>query len=192
MIDLKNINFINILFSTCIVELIILIFFRFTKSKFSVKAINNWYDKLRWSAVLLDIFIFIIGFYINIFISNKLNINKYYYFLLSQILIQMVHDILFYLIFILGSKKGNNKVMDEFKSYAENTGFGAILGDSWMYLMGIPILLLSSKLNKEFLIFITTLCLYIIGYLIYQIPNYKIPTYYIEFLIPIVLNLMFF
>ena len=78
--------------------------------------------------------------------------------------------------------------MDEFKTYAKNTKLGAILGDSWMYLMGVPILILSSKLNKELLIFISILCLYIIGYLIYQIPSYKIPTYKIEFLIPIYLN----
>lgn len=81
--------------------------------------------------------------------------------------------------------------MDEFKAYAKITKLGAILGDSWMYLIGIPILILSSKFNKEILIFVTTLCLYIIGYLIYQKPSYKIPTFKIEFLIPIFLNVLF-
>ena len=82
--------------------------------------------------------------------------------------------------------------MDEFKSYAKNTNLGAIVGDSWMYLMGIPILIHTLKYNNEYLIFISNICLYLIGYLVYQKPLYKYKSYCLEYLIPILLNLKFF
>ena len=190
--NINDIKFINIFTSTVIVELIILIFFRFTKSFFSIKAINDWYDKLNWSAVILDILIFIIGFYLNIFVNKYFKINNYLFFLLIQLLIQVIHDIIFYYIFILGSEKGNSIVMDEFKSYAKYTKIGAIVGDSWMYLMGIPLLIKTLNYDKEVLIFISTICLYLIGYLVYQKPLYKYKSFNLEYLIPILLNLLTF
>ena len=80
--------------------------------------------------------------------------------------------------------------MDEFKSYAKNTGIGAILGDSYMYLIGVPILIMltNKNLSDELLIFISTVCLYLIGYFVFQKPTYNINTYYIEIFIPLILN----
>lgn len=187
--NINNIKFINIFSATVIVELIILIFFRFTKSFFSVKAINDWYDKLKWSAVILDLLIFIIGFYLTIFVNKYYKLNNYIYFLLIQLVIQIIHDILFYRFIILKSEPGNSIVMDEFKYYAKNTNLGAIVGDSWMYLMGIPLLIKTLKYDNEYLIFISTICLYLIGYLIYQKPLYFYESYNLEYLIPFFLNL---
>tara|TARA_Y100000768_G_scaffold277219_1_gene212659 strand:- start:19403 stop:19975 length:573 start_codon:yes stop_codon:yes gene_type:complete len=188
--DINNIEFINIFTATTIVELICILFFRLTKSFFSVKAINDWYDNLRWSAVGLDILIVIIVFYFNIFLSKYLKINNYLNFLLLQLILQIFHDIIFYYI-IKYSIEGNNIVMDEFKSYVKNTNIGAIVGDSWMYLMGIPILLHTLKFNKEILVLISLICLYIIGYLVYQKPLYKYNSFKLEYLIPLLLNINF-
>ena len=188
--NINNIEFINIFTATTIVELICIIFFRLTNSYFSVKAINDWYDNLRWSAIGLDILIVIIVFYFNIILSKYLKINKYLIFLLLQLVLQIIHDILFYFI-IKKSIKGNNIVMDEFKSYIKHTNIGAIVGDSWMYLMGVPILLHTLKFNKEILILISLICLYIIGYLVYQKPLYKYNSFKLEYLIPFLLNINF-
>ena len=67
IINLNQIDFLNILTSTVLVETIMLFMFRYTKSFFSVKAINDWYDNLNWSAIILDILIVMIVFYINIY-----------------------------------------------------------------------------------------------------------------------------
>lgn len=188
-INLYNIEFINIFTATVIVELICIMFFRLSKSFFSVKAINDWYDNLNWSAVTLDILIVIIVFYFNIILSKYLKINNYLLFLLLQLLLQITHDILFYFI-IKYSIKGNNIVMDEFKEYVKKTKIGAIVGDSWMYLMGIPILIYTLKFNKEMLILISLICLYIIGYLIYQKPLYKYNSFKLEYILPLLFNFM--
>tara|TARA_B110000208_G_C11793694_1_gene438658 strand:- start:2510 stop:3091 length:582 start_codon:yes stop_codon:yes gene_type:complete len=186
--NLENINFIHILTSTLIVELFMLILFRYTKSVFSVKAINKWYDKYKLIAILLDIFIVMIGFYLTKFISKHYKLNNYYQILILQIIIQVIHDIIFYLLFTK-YPKNINPVIDEFKKYAKSTNLGAILGDSYMYLIGIPILFLLTKLNKDKLIFISLVCSYLIGYLIYQKPLYKVNTNYVELLLPIILSL---
>ena len=80
-----------------------------------------------------------------------------------------------------------NKVIDEFKNYAEDVKFGAILGDSFMYIIGMFILygfdvfgpmkqnlLISGivKNNTEINTFISILCIYLIGYFLYQKPLY--------------------
>ena len=190
--NINEIKFINIFLATLIVELIILIFFRFTKSVFTGQAANDWYDKLRWSAIILDLLSVMIGFYLNIFLNKYLKLNNYYYLFLFQILIQVIHDILFYFFVILKSKKGNSMVMDELKSYSSKISYGAIIGDSWMYSMGIPILVISLNYSSEKLIFTSLVCLYLIGYLVYQKPLYKYSSNYLEYLIPILLNLNFF
>lgn len=172
------------------VETYILILFRYTKSKFSGKSINAWYDKFKLIAIFLDIFIFIIGIYSTIFLAKKYNINKYYIFLALQIILQIIHDILFY-IFFTKYPKNINPLIDEFKNYAKYIGIGAIIGDSYMYLIGVPILFLLTKLNQDKLIFISLICSYLIGYLIYQKPLYKIKTNYFEFFLPLLLNFFF-
>lgn len=189
--NINDIKFINIFTATVIVEIIILVFFRFTKSFFSVKAVNDWYDKLKLNAVILDLLIVIIGFYLNIFVNKYLKLNNYLSLLLLQLLIQIVHDFLFYYFIILKNVPGYNIVLDELDTYAEKTSLGAIVGDSWMYLMGIPLLIDSLKYDNEYLIFICTTCLYVIVYLIYQKPLYKFDSYKLEYLIPLLLNLKF-
>ena len=188
--NIENINFTHILTTTLIVELYMLILFRYTKSVFSVKSINDWYDNYKLIAILLDIFIVIIGFYLTIFTFKYFKFNKYYQFLILQLVIQIVHDILFYL-FFSWYPKNFNSLIDEFKIYAKNTKAGAILGDSFMYLIGVPILFSLLNIKNNNLIFISVLCSYLIGYLIYQKPLYKFKTYYLDLLLPL-LSLKFF
>ena len=186
MINLNNIKFINILTSTVLVETIMLFMFRYTKSVWSGKAINDWYDNLKWSAIILDILIVMIGFYINIYFCKYFKINSYYQILFCQLALQIIHDILFYVFFIKKIPQGENPVWDEFKLYAKNIGIGAIYGDSYMYLLGVPLLMKTLKLTNDKLIFISLCCLYIIGYLIHQKPLYKFKTYNLEFLLPFI------
>ena len=108
LINLEKIKFLQILTATVLVELFILYLFRFTKSILSVKAINDWYDNLRWNAVILDLLIFIIGFYLAIFFCKRYKINNYIGFLIAQLLIQIIHDFLFYFFII---KKSTLKVV---------------------------------------------------------------------------------
>lgn len=190
LINLEKIKFLQILTATVLVEVFMLYLFRYTKSIMTVKAINDWYDKLRWNAVILDLLIVIIGFYLAIFFCKRYEINSYIGFLIAQLLIQIIHDFLFYFFIIKKSTPKSSIVMDEFISYAKNTGIGAIFGDSYMYLIGVPILIMltNKNLSDELLIFISTVCLYLIGYFVFQKPTYNKNTNYIELFIPLILN----
>ena len=87
-------------------------------------------------------------------------------------MIQITHDFSFYLFAIKPFPKNKNRVMDEFKSYAGSAKSNAVIGDSIMYLIGTPLLYLYiQKNNIHTNTFISILCFYLIGYLIYQKPK---------------------
>ena len=172
----------ELLTTTLIVELIFLTAFRFRKPPKGVgrglkwKSINSWYSKLKWSAFLLDILSILIGFYISIYLYNYLLKNKYIdggneiiHFLIILLIVQITHDVLFYNFIIKPAKKGQSDVMDEFIDYADIVGINAIIGDSLMYILSIPILYFFVKKNdKDLNRFLSIISLYFIGYLLYK------------------------
>tara|TARA_B100001094_G_scaffold310357_1_gene344876 strand:- start:615 stop:1142 length:528 start_codon:yes stop_codon:yes gene_type:complete len=170
-------KFTNLLTTTLLTETLFLTAFRFREGKLKWKSINNWYTNLKWSAVLLDILSILIGFYISIYIYNLL--FKYNYigdhqneklnFLLILLVVQISHDLLFYYLIIKNSKLGESDVMDEFIDYSKKVGINAIIGDSFMYIVSIPILYYFVKKNeKSFNTFLCILSFYFIGYLLYK------------------------
>jgi len=176
---IKDLTFLHFLTASVVIELFMLILFRFTKGPFAGIAINKWYDNLGWSAVILDILSVLIGFYIAKFIYEYLVKEKYinsdyelYKFLGLVLLVQIIHDFSFYLFAIKPYPKNKNRIMDEFKSYAESAKTKAVMGDSFMYLLATPLLyLFIQKNNINTNTFISILCFYCIGYLIYQKPK---------------------
>ena len=176
---IKDLTFLHFLTASVIIELFMMILFRFTKSPFTGIAINRWYDNLGWTAVILDLLSVLIGFYIAKFIYEYLIRQKYintdyeiYKFLGIVLCVQIIHDFTFYLFVIKPFPKNKNRVMDEFKNYAERVKSGAVIGDSFMYLLATPLLyLFIQKNNINNNTFISIVCFYLIGYLIYQKPK---------------------
>ena len=74
---IKDLTFLHFLTAAVIVEAFMLYLFRFTRSPFTVMAINRWYDKLGWTAIILDVLSVLIGFYIAKFIYEYLIKEKY-------------------------------------------------------------------------------------------------------------------
>lgn len=146
------------------VIIILMVFFGFFKSKF----LKEWYLKLNFFAVVADVLILVIGailtryFYPMIF--KEWSIVK---FTGLFVIIQVIHDILFYLFFDKIVPRGSNVVFDMFKDYAKEVGGGAILGDSFMVVMTalLSSLLASQSLNTNIIILI--LASYILPYVIY-------------------------
>lgn len=176
---IKEFKLIHFLTATCVVETFFLFLFRFTNSPLTGKAINRWYTNLRWSAVILDILSVLIGFYISkflyLYLLDKGIISKDYEllkFLGIVLLVQITHDFSFYFLIIKNVKKGMSKVMDEFIHYANSVKSGAVIGDSLMYLMGVPLLFLIYKNSNDINVFIILWCLYLIGYFVYQKPRF--------------------
>ena len=175
---ISKITFLHILTATLLIELIMLILFKFTNQ--TSKAINNWYNNLKWTAVILDILSIIIGFYIAKFIYKYLLKNNYINkdnelikFLFIVLIIQIIHDISFYFFVIKPFPVNTNLVIDEFKDYANHYQLQAVIADSLIYLFTTPILYYYISKNPDNTnIFISIVCTYLVGYLLHQKPLY--------------------
>ena len=156
-----------------VVEVIMLSIFRLTKSELAGKDINKWYDVYGLDAILLDTLIVIIGFVVVSMlypiIFSEWNII---YFLILMLVVQIIHDYLFWRYVIVPIPQGHNRVIDTLKVYAENVKGGAIIGDSIMYVLGVPIasLLLGADISVTKMLTIGMFVLYPIMYLLYTQP----------------------
>jgi hypothetical protein len=105
--------------------------------------LKKWYKKYQLSAVLADVLILMIGIiiarYLYKYFFDAFNIWK---FTGLAVIIQIIHDILFYW-FFKTVPRGYNSMLDFFKDYANEVGVGAILGDSFM-------MILASLLSSHF------------------------------------------
>ena len=166
----NNIDFIQILTAVCIVDFIVI--FIAKKTNIFGKQINVWYDKLGMTAVLLDVFIIIIGLIITRYIFHFSKIEyKPEYFILIALVVQLIHDVLLYLLFIVPSKKGDNLIMDIYKDYADENGNKILLADSAMVLLSCLIAMVLKNRDLSDSISILILVIYLIPYLVYSKSN---------------------
>ena len=170
---IKNLEFIDFLTVTFIVEVISIIIVR--DNAVYNWLVKNWWSNLQWTAVILDMASIMGGFYLAKFayltlLNNNIITNAYPIFKYSGILIiiQVIHDIMFYFNAILPIPRGTNYVIDLFKDYAKIAKSDAITGDSLMYLIALPMLFSLYYLGDDLKTFICILCLYLLGYLIYK------------------------
>jgi uncharacterized protein YacL len=168
--DISNFNNVNdyiSIFNGVIVSdliIIFLVFNDFIKSK----NLKDWYRTYNLSAVIADVFIIVIGIIISRFLYSFL-FTKFsiILFTLLTLVIQIIHDILFYLYFS-SVPKGENKMLDFFKKYADAVGYKAILGDSVLIIMSCLSSSLFASLSLNSNIIHLIVIIYFIPYLIYS------------------------
>ena len=171
MYDLSNFNKINdylyILNGAYFSDLFIMFFLFYGKDKWgSWNNLRKWYTKYQLTAILADVTIVILGFMLTRFIIMILNIKSNIFIFFGIFLVlQIIHDILFYL-FFNNLPKNTNARIDFFKSYAKESGYKAILGDSWMIFIAYVAALLFSKLSTNLNIILLTIMLYISPFLL--------------------------
>jgi hypothetical protein len=136
--------------------------------------INVWYDKFGLVAIMIDVLIVLIGFWITQKVYNyiygttiKFSLFK---FIVIFLCIQIIHDFLFYLLVLKPSKPGSNAIFDLIHNYAKKHGALTIAGDSLMVVLAICLgwLLLTNDVSFSTYIICLLLSLYIIGYLLYM------------------------
>jgi hypothetical protein len=159
-------DYLHILTAILIVDIIGIILSNadIIKSKF----LKSWYQRFLLSAVLADVLVIFIGVIvvraIYPYIFDKFSIIN---FILLMVVIQVIHDILFYIMLIL-IPRGSNQMIDIFKDFADEVSFNVIIGDS---IMVIAVGLIASYLanfdaNTNIIIFV--LLLYLLQYLLYN------------------------
>ena len=132
------------------------------------RVLRQWYTEYNLSAVIADVLIIFIGLIITRFIYyyvfEEFTIIKFVYL---AVIIQVIHDILFYILF-KNVPRGTNRMLDTFKEYANEVSYKAILSDSGMMIMAALIgsQLASQNLNTN--IIVLTVTMYLLPYLLYN------------------------
>ena len=170
MKDISNFNntndYLPLLNSILIIDLIYLAITFHTKL-FKSKYLKKWYQDYRLSAIIADCSIIFLAFVFTRFIYTRYNVKwSLLKFTILSIVVQVVHDILFYKMFMYFNKN-TNKMLDLFKDYAKELSFYAILGDTSMMIFISILTSLIANLNYNTNIIILTTLVYISQYLIY-------------------------
>jgi hypothetical protein len=121
-------------------------------------SIDTWYNKFGIVAVLCDCLILVITI-----LTAQLFFPQYS-LLVTAVVIQVIHDILFYLLVIIPLPVGTNAGIDLFKSYASEQSFNIYFADVTMVAATV---LLAKQLNGKYVPFIGLLGAYALTYIIY-------------------------
>lgn len=159
-------SYLPILNGSIAADLVILFIVYYTPY-FDSFFLKNWYETYRLSAVIADVLILVIGFIITRAIFTYYGWSWNFYLFLGTILVvQIIHDILFYL-FFMSVPKGMNNMLDLFKKYAKESGGRAILGDSFMIVITVLFAYLFANYSTNINIISLVVLVYLIPYIIY-------------------------
>ena len=165
--DFKNTNDYLPLFNAVLITDLFVILLLNTKVIKS-HVLKKWYLQYNLSAVIADVLIILIGLIITraiyYYVFDSFSIVK---FVILAVIVQIIHDILFYIIFS-NIPRGVNKMLDTFKDYANEVSFKAILADSSMMIMSclIASYLVNKSTNTNIIVLISFL--YLLPYLLYN------------------------
>ena len=130
--------------------------------------LRSWYSKYNLSAVIADILVILIVLIIvraiYYYVFNKFSIIK---FIFLAVLVQVVHDVLFY-IFFKNIPRGTNKMLDTFKGYANEVSYKAILSDSGMMISACLISSYLANQSANTNIIVLIVFIYLLQYLLYN------------------------
>lgn len=161
-----------ILAAILLIDVIVIIIARFTGLFGSM--INVWYDKFGLNAVLADVLIIFLGFLVARWIYTKYLKPRYgwdaWMFTGLTILVQLVHDTLFYFGVIKPIARGDNKMMDVFKDYAESGGWKILVADASMMAGSAAVAMAYKSASPASVSAITALAAYSVPYLLYAKP----------------------
>ena len=126
--DISNYNetsdLLFIFFAILTVDVIVLFLTRYYKV--GGKYLNEWYDQFNVLAVLADIMIIFIGFTFTRYLYTNYFFAKFEFnpiiFMTLLVVVQIIHDLLFYFGVIRTIPKGHNEMIDTFKRYAGDLG----------------------------------------------------------------------
>lgn len=156
------ISWTSLFTAVAIVDFIVIVLSKFFPL---TKALGTWYREFGVVAVASDILIIVLG----IALVMLLIPNVSGWTLVSwAVLVQVIHDVLFYVGVILPVPTGQNKIIDLFKNYAAEGSWKIIVADSAM--IGSSALLmeaLDNNLTDDQIGFMGALVSYALLYIIY-------------------------
>jgi len=163
-----------IFFAILMVDVFIVFLTRYFPDVFG-KALNEWYTTFKFTAILSDILIILLGFMIvryiyTIFIKPTYGWNPLIFCALL-VGIQIVHNIMFYLVVILPIPVGHNQIIDLFKRYSLSAGPKIIGADAIMMVLSALIAMYYKSQPAHIVATASTLALYNATYIIHTKPS---------------------
>ena len=167
-IDFENkFEYLPIITANIYADLFI-IFATFTRVYYKILTLEDWYKKYRLSAMIADILIGVLYILLGRYLvyTLKLNVGLTAFALLC-VVIQVIFDFLFYLLFTL-VPLGRNNMLDFFKGYAKEVGVNALFGDSVLVILAVVISGLLNARSFDTNIVFLILSIYLTPYFIYM------------------------
>lgn len=173
--DYTNMNDIVILFFAIVtLDTIVLFLTRYFPNFFG-KPLNDWYDMFQLNAVLCDVLSILIGFLITRYVYTAYFKPTYgfntWLFLAILVIVQAIHDVLFYFLVIEPIPRGHNKMIDVFKDYAK-AGPKIIAGDSLLMLGSAAIAFFYKSQPTHVFASFSALASYALTYILYTKPQF--------------------
>ena len=128
------------------------------------KSIKKWYDKFGIVAVLSDVTSVIIGVMLAHFFAPS---DSGWTLALYSVIVQTIHDVLYYFLIVRQLPEGTNAVIDLMKDYSTEVSWGPIVADAAIMLSTVGIYVLLKGQSKERMAFIAFVALYSITYVVY-------------------------
>jgi len=163
----NNIDLLYIITAALIVDLVVIIIGR--KTNLFGQQIKLWYDKFGLSAVLVDVFIIVIGIILtrDVFSITKMEFRPEY-FIMIAVIITLVHDVLLYKYIVEPSTPGQNQIIDIYRDYTKENGYKILIADTTMIAFSclIAMFLKNRELHETTSLLILTL--YLVPYYVYS------------------------
>ena len=169
-------DWLYIFIGIIVTEFILLVLVRYFPEFFG-KQLNVWYNRFKLSAVAADVLILALGIGISRYIYTEFIYPKHdwnpLYFTGTTVVVQVLHDLLFYMGVIQQVPKGSNAMIDVFKEYANGAGVKAILGDSMLMISSVAIAMIAKGMELHAAVFLGILGLYGIPYILETRNDYS-------------------
>tara|TARA_B100001063_G_scaffold246747_1_gene287382 strand:- start:936 stop:1532 length:597 start_codon:yes stop_codon:yes gene_type:complete len=171
LVDVKDkFEYIPIVTANIVADLLI-IWITFSKVLGNGKSwqiLTKWYKKYRLSAMMADILIGVIYLILARQIVGYMNMDiSLFGFGVLAVMIQIICDMLFYLVFTL-IPKNHNDMLDLFKDWASYAKLDALWGDSILVLVAVVLSSYLNILSFDTNIFMLIFSMYLIPYIIYM------------------------
>ena len=128
------------------------------------KSLDTWYSKFGMTAVLSDCLVMLLGIQLVLLFEPKAG---FFHLLVLAIVIQIIHDILFYFLVIETVPVGQNDMIDLFKEYANENSYKIVLADSFMIGSTVALGYYFHSLHTSTVSFVGLLSVYALTYIIY-------------------------
>ena len=169
-------DWMYIISAVLIVDIIVLFLIRYHPDIFG-KTINVWYNRFKLNAVIADVFIILLGFGIARYVYTEYIYPKFdwnpAYFTGLSVLVQIVHDTLFYFGIVKPLPAGHNTMIDVFKEYGATAGVKAIASDSMMMIGSSVGAMLLKAAPPSLSAFIGLLAVYVVPFVLETRNDYS-------------------